>query len=153
MNQIMTKIAALWSPAGKSLTHLIPVADLAARVYIAKVFFMSGISKFSDWETTLWLFEEEYQVPFLPPDAAAYAATAGELILPVFLGLGFMTRFSAAGLFILNAVAVLSYYSALKDSPAALQDHLQWGIILAMLATAHVKFLTVDRFLEKNLRK
>jgi len=34
------------------------------------------------------LFEEEYSVPFIPFELAAYLGTAGELILPVLLVLG-----------------------------------------------------------------
>ncbi|WP_439135003.1 DoxX family protein [Pseudomaricurvus sp.] len=151
MTTLMSKTVKLWAPIDKILTGLIPVADLAARLYIAKVFFMSGWSKISDWETTLWLFEEEYQVPLLSPELAAYAATAGELVLPVLLVFGFLTRFAATGLFILNIVAVISYYAALKGSPAALQDHLQWGIILGLLMTAQVKYFTVDKFVTSKV--
>lgn len=149
---LTNKILSVWSPIDKLLSSLIPLADLAARIYIAKVFFMSGWSKITDWETTLWLFEEEYKVPLLPPELAASMATAGELALPVFLVIGFLTRFSAAGLFILNLVAVISYYATLQSSPAALQDHLQWGIILGMLATSHVKCFTIDNFLKRKLK-
>jgi putative oxidoreductase len=47
-------------------------------------------------------------------------------------------------LFVLNIVAVASYYDALKDSPAGIQDHLEWGILLALLLTTQVQKLTVD---------
>ncbi|WP_233710331.1 DoxX family protein [Pseudomaricurvus albidus] len=151
MMTLTNKVVSLWSPVDKILSSLIPLTDLTARLYIAKVFFMSGWSKITDWETTLWLFEEEYKVPQLPPELAAYMATAGELLLPVLLVIGFLTRFATTGLFILNIVAVISYYTTLQSSPAALQDHLQWGIILAMLATAHVKYFTIDNFVERKL--
>jgi putative oxidoreductase len=74
-------------------------------------------------------------------------SATGELALPVLLILGLFTRFSALGLFILNGVAVISYYSALQDSPAALQDHLQWGLMLAWLITQSTQGWTVDRLL------
>jgi putative oxidoreductase len=44
-------------------------------------------------------------------------------------------------------VAVVSYYDALKDSPAALQDHLEWGILLSLLIVSQVRQLTVDHLL------
>lgn len=118
----------------KPLSVLAPVADLLLRLYIAKIFFLSGLSKISDWESTLFLFSDEYRIPLLPPQLAAIAGTAGELILPILLVLGLFTRLSAIGLFALNLVAVASYYHVLKDMPAALQDHLEWGLMIFSLA-------------------
>ena len=53
--------------------------------------------------------------------------TAGELVLPVLLVLGLGGRVAALGLFMLNAVAVIS----LMNVPdAALQQHVFWGSLL-----------------------
>ncbi len=152
MKNIFCKVAKLWAFIGNSLHKIHPLVDLFARLYISKVFFMSGLSKISDWETTIWLFEEEYAVPLLSPEIAACLATTGELVLPILLVVGLLTRFAATGLFILNLVAVLSYYSTLQSSPAALQDHLQWGILLAFIATASAKLFTLDRLLLQKTR-
>lgn len=46
---------------------------------------------------------------------------------------GLFTRLSAFGLFFVNLVAVISYDSSLADSPAALHDHMEWGIIRVAL--------------------
>ncbi len=97
----------------------------------------------------MYLFREEYHVPFISPDVAAVVGTAGELGLAVLLGVGLFTRFAASGLFILNIVAVASYYESLKDSPAAMQDHLEWGILLALLLTTQVQKLTLDHTLQR----
>jgi putative oxidoreductase len=106
------------------------LAQLAARLFIAQVFFQAGLTKLNDWSTTLLLFENEYSVPLLPPLWAAWAGTAGELVLPVLLVLGLAGRFAAAGLFVVNLVAVLS----LADiAPAALQLHQFWGTVLLAL--------------------
>ena len=86
-----------------------PLLLLLFRLWIANVFFKSGLTKIDDWDTTLLLFTEEYHVPLLPPAIAALLATAGELGLSALLALGLGARFAAAGLFILNAVAVISY--------------------------------------------
>ncbi len=129
------------------LDRLAPLADLAARLYLAKVFFASGWNKIQDWESTLYLFREEYHVPLLPPEVAAWMGAGGELGLSVLLAIGLWTRFSACGLLVLNVVAVVSYYDALKDSPAALQDHLEWGILLSLLIVSQVRQLTVDHLL------
>jgi putative oxidoreductase len=92
----------------RALEALQPVALLAARLYVAKVFLLSGLTKVRDWDTTLALFMDEYHVPVLPPELAAWLGTGAELLLPILLVLGLGGRISAIGLFVLNAVAVLS---------------------------------------------
>lgn len=151
MNRLLMTIYKVW----KGLEHglldrLAPLVDLAARLYLANVFFASGWNKVQDWESTLYLFREEYHVPLLTPELAAYLGTGGELVLSVLLAIGLWTRFSACGLFVLNIVAVISYYDSLKDSPAALQDHLQWGLLLSLLIVGTVKQLTVDHLLVRR---
>lgn len=107
-----------------------PLALLAARLYVAKVFFWSGLTKLRDWEITVALFTDEYHVPLLPPELAAVMGTTGELLLPVLLVLGLGGRFAAMGLFVVNAVAAIS----LPDiGEAALQQHVFWGSLLVGL--------------------
>ena len=72
----------------RGLDALRPLTALAARVYVAQVFFLAGVTKLRDWSSTLDLFAYEYQVPLLPPVLAAWLGTAGELILPILLVLG-----------------------------------------------------------------
>jgi putative oxidoreductase len=107
-----------------------PLAQLAARLFVAKVFFLSGLTKLRDWDTTLALFTDEYHVPLLPPELAAFAGTAGELVLPILLVLGLGGRFAALGLSVMNVVAVLS----VPEMPeAAFALHVFWGSLLAGL--------------------
>ena len=117
------------------------LALLALRLWLAWIFFKSGLTKLEDWETTVFLFTEEYKVPLLPPALAAFAATAGELILPVMLTIGLAGRFAALGLFIMNAVAVISY-PALEGS--ALDFHYQWGLMLFVLLAFGAGKLSLD---------
>ncbi|MBL8303993.1 MAG: DoxX family protein, partial [Ideonella sp.] len=94
---------------------------------VGGVFFRSGLTKLRDWDTTLALFQDEYQVPWLDPAVAAWAGTAGELVLPVLLVAGLGGRFAALGLTVVNIVAVLSLPEL---SDAAWQGHLFWGSLL-----------------------
>ena len=111
-------------------SHVQSLALLGARLFVAKVFWLSGLTKLHDWGTTIALFENEYHVPVLPPQLAAYMGTGGELGLSVLLVLGLGGRFAAAGLFILNLVAA----NALEDiAPAALMGHVLWGTLLAVI--------------------
>ena len=112
------------------LESLRPVALLLARLYVASVFFRSGLTKIRDFDTTLALFVDEYHVPLLNPTLAAYLGTGAELLFPVLLVAGLATRFAAAGLSVLNVVAVLSLA---EIADAALQGHVFWGSLLAAL--------------------
>ena len=133
-----------------ALNALQPLAALAARVYVAQVFFLSGLTKLRDWGTTVALFTDEYKVPLLSPPVAAFMGTAGELVLPVLLVLGLGGRFAALGLFVVNAVAVI----ALADiPPAALQQHILWGALLAGLAVYGPGDWSLDRVLSARLAR
>ena len=140
-------ILNLWAMLTRALDSLQPLAALLARLYVAQVFFLSGLTKIRDWGTTVTLFTDEYKVPFLPPALAAAMGTAGELVLPVLLVLGLGGRFSPLGLFVVNAVAVISLS---EIAPAAFQQHVFWGSLLAGLAIYGLGPLSVDRLLKKE---
>jgi putative oxidoreductase len=126
----LQSLARLGQRAVAALESAQPLAQLAARWYVALVFFRSGLTKLRDWDITLALFTDEYHVPLLPPEVAAVAGTAGELVLPVLLVLGLGGRFAALGLSVVNAVAVISLA---EIAPAALQQHVFWGSLLVGL--------------------
>ncbi|HQS41287.1 MULTISPECIES: DoxX family membrane protein [unclassified Polaromonas] len=130
-----------WGGLTRTLNTLQPAAALLARLYIAQVFFLSGLTKLRDWDTTVALFTDEYHVPLLPPAAAALMGTAGELVLPVLLVLG---------LFVVNAVAVISLS---EIAPAALQQHVFWGTLLAGLAIYGAGPWSLDRWLAPALQR
>ena len=140
----------VWGGLTRTLNTLQPTAALLARLYIAQVFFLSGLTKLRDWDTTVALFTDEYKVPLFPPAAAAFLGTAGELVLPVLLVLGLAGRFPALGLFVVNAVAVI----ALSEiAPAALQQHVFWGTLLAGLAIYGGGPWSLDRWLAPALQR
>ncbi|MGB8516600.1 MAG: DoxX family protein [Gallionella sp.] len=129
--------------------HVAPLLDIFLRVYLANVFFKSGLTKIKTWDSTLYLFSDVYSVPLIPSDVAAYLATAGELALPVLLVLGLFGRFAAAGLFILNAVALYSYYDGLSE--AGRNQHLYWGMLIAVLLIISRGLWSLDTWLEKRV--
>lgn len=138
--------------ANRWLDYFRPVADLVARLYVAHVFFLSGLSKVSDWQTTLYLFREEYHVPLLKPELAAVLGAGGELTFSALLALGLLTQLSAFGLFVVNIVAFVSYYHALIETPAAWHDHLEWGIIIALLMSTKSGCISLDRLIRQFRR-
>jgi putative oxidoreductase len=147
MNAV-TRLYDLGAPLARAAGMLQPLLLLALRIYIAWVFMKSGLTKIDDWDTTLYLFTEEYSVPLLPPAIAAVMGTAGELLLPPLLAFGLAGRFAALGLFAVNAMAVLAY-PALWDfeCPAAIESHLWWGGGLLMLIASGPGALSLDRIL------
>lgn len=126
-----------------------PVA-LLMRLYVAKVFFWSGLLKLMRWDGTLALFENEFHVPLLAPHTAAVLGTATELVLPLFLALGFGTRAAALALFAFNAVAVISYPDL---SDAGLKDHVLWGVLLLLTAVYGPGKLALERLLGRRQRR
>jgi len=102
---------------------------LIIRVYVAWVFFSSGLWKINNWEQNLAVFEYEYQVPLLNYELAAYLATFGELVFPVFLVVGLGTRYTAIAISFINIVAVVSYYATLAKG-AGLVWHYLYGTML-----------------------
>jgi len=124
MNTLLLRSYDLWVRFVNLLEALQPAAQLAARVYLARVFFLSGLTKIRDWDTTVALFTDEYHVPLLSPGVAALLGTAAELVLPVLLVLGLFGRLAALALFVFNIVAVISLA---EIAEAALQQHVFWG--------------------------
>jgi putative oxidoreductase len=122
---------------------------LAFRLYVAYVFFNSGMQKIGNWEMTLTLFEYEYAVPLLHYELAAYLATAGELFLPIVIALGFGTRLFAIALSVLNVVAVIAYYDALAKV-GQVTPHIFWGACLLTNIAFGAGFFSVDHWLKSR---
>ena len=149
MKAIVQTLFAAWSQLVRLLSSAQPLAQLAARLYVGQAFFASGLTKLRDWDTTLALFADEYHVPLLPTHVAAVMGTTGELLLPVLLVLGLGGRFAALGLFVVNAIAVVS----LSDiAPAALQQHVFWGSLLVFVALWGPGALALERWVWPRLR-
>ena len=147
---VATHVINLIRPINKTLDFLTPGLLLGTRLWVANVFFKSGLVKLQSFESTIFLFEFEYQVPLLSPTTAAYLGTFTELAFPVLLALGLGGRFSAAVLFIFNIVAVISY----PDLHAAgIKDHQLWGFMLAILVFYGPGKLSLDHVLMKKFAR
>ena len=147
---LFSRLARHYYTASHWPEYLAPLLDFALRLYLADVFLKSGLTKIQNWDSTLYLFSDVYQVPLIPSDLAAYMATVGELGLSVLLVLGLFGRFATAGLFILNAVAAYSYYSGLSE--AGLFQHFAWGTMLAVLLILSRGRWSIDAWFEKRLQ-
>src|SRR5215510_3759655 len=76
----------------------LPLIEFGMRLAVGATFFRSGMNKFQSFDTAITLFRDEYRLPLLPPELAAYMGTTVELGAPVLLALGVFARFGAAAL-------------------------------------------------------
>lgn len=151
---ILPKVDSL----AKSISALIPdwLVAIVARGAIFFVFWQSvqtklgGSSllgqKFMFWEvtdSTLMLFEYEYDIPLLSPEFAAYLATFAEFFLSLGILLGLLTRLSAAGLLLVTIVIQLFVY------PNEWTVHLLWAALLLYLIKYGPGRISLDALIKK----
>ncbi|MCW8944479.1 MAG: DoxX family protein [Sedimenticola sp.] len=144
MKTLILKFESLFDWLGQ----LIPASlmGLIARLAIAYTFFSSGRTKVTGvlevTDTTLFLFKEEYAVPVIPSDIAAYMATYAEHFFPILLVLGLFTRFAALSLLVMTLVIQLFVY------PDAWNVHLWWAIALLYLIKHGSGKASLDHFIK-----
>lgn len=128
---------------GRGLAERIPysVIALASRVAVADVFWRSARTKvngLSIREETFYLFREEYKVPLLPPDLAAYLSTIGEHVFSVLLIVGLASRLSALGLFGMTMVIQLFVV------PGGWPEHILWLSLLTLIIARGPGAISID---------
>jgi putative oxidoreductase len=114
---------------------------LPLRFAVATIFWNSAMAKLANWDTTLSLFADEYQLPLIPPATAAGMALTVELATPVLLMLGLLTRPAAFILLGMTAVIEIFVY------PLAWPTHIQWAAMLLILLCRGPGTLSVDHWL------
>ncbi len=153
---LATTIAKLAKPVIAVLEFIGPVAFLGIRLWVANVFWKSGLTKIQTIDSfpfvelgpsTALLFQYEYKVPVLDPTTAAYVGTAAELIFPIMLALGLGGRIAAIGLFVFNIVAVISYPGL---NEAGIQQHQLWGLMLLLPVCYGPGKISFDHFIRKR---
>ena len=145
---LAARLTALGERAVAGLGALAPLVDLYIRWTVAIAFFKSGLTKIASWETTVALFQDEYHVPLLPLELAAFLGTGVELVFPVLLLLGLGSRFAAFVLFVFNIIAVVSYPDL---GEVALKDHYTWGLLLLVTLLHGPGALSLDRLIRRYL--
>ena len=111
---------------------------LVARVATFVVFWRSGQVKLDDWSATLGLVQDEYRLPLLPPQLAAYLAAGLELGGSVLVLLGLGTRIVALAFLGMVATIQLLVY------PQAWPTHVQWLAFLLFLVARGPGRLSLD---------
>lgn len=123
---------------------LSPALLLTIRVWMAKVFWVSGVLKLQDFDTAIVLFTEEHPVPFLPPVVAAFLGTGFEVLCPILLVLGLATRLAALPLLVMTAVINFTYQEAL--------EHYYWALLLGVLLTQGAGRWSLDAWIAQRVK-
>jgi putative oxidoreductase len=127
------------------------VMPLIFRIYIADIFITSAILKLpagflgfgeGNWDTTLFLFEHEHPVPFLPAQVAAVIACFNEIFFSGLLVIGLGARVGALVLLFMTAVIEFTYQSS--------TEHIVWAMLLGYVLLAGPGKLSIDHFIRKK---
>lgn len=150
--QLAPTLSRINDLAATLMGPLQPLFLLVLRIYVSWQFLKSGWLKLQDWETTQFLFEEEYHVPLLSPGFAAVLGTAGEIVFPALLIAGLLGRYAALGLTAVNVMAVVAYAHVLRSEgfEAALGQHYLWGLMLLTVIVFGPGRLSVDAVLARR---
>jgi|APTNR8051073442_1049403.scaffolds.fasta_scaffold02524_10 putative oxidoreductase len=119
--------------------------EVAMRVGVASVFWKSGLTKIASWDLTVQLFADEYRVPLLTPELAAYFGTFNELVASVLVAFGIASRLGAAALLGMTLVIQVFVY------PENWSEHLLWASILAYVLARGPGPISVDHLVARKL--
>jgi putative oxidoreductase len=119
--------------------YFLPLLILTIRIWIARIFIYSGISKILNWSSTITLFKYEYQFPYLNHVLWAYISTATELISPILITIGLFTRLAAFPMLIMTAVIQLTYLQV--------SEHYYWVMLLGILILFGPSKISVDYYI------
>jgi putative oxidoreductase len=119
------------------------ILAIPMRLAAFSVFWRSGNVKLDDWAGTLDLFRNDYKLPLLPPEFAAYMATTMELGCSTLILLGLATRFAALGLLgMILTIQTLVY-------PNAWPDHIQWIAFIIPLLVRGAGRYSIDQVIAR----
>ncbi len=153
MNKLLWCLGDYYRQLATALSSLGPLVLLLFRVWVALAFWRAGVVKFDDPAGTSYLFNNEYHVPLLSGDVAAFLGTWIELVMPWFLLLGLGGRLTAGFLFVYNLMAVISYpdlwphgfWAGLVGNDFS--DHKVWAMMLLAVVAWGPGTLSLDRLL------
>ena len=139
---LIARIDALRSTARRFPLSLL---EFGMRLAVGATFFRSGMTKVESFDNAIVLFRDEYRLPLLPPEIAAYMGTTVELTAPVLLVLGVFARLGAAALLVMTLTVQFLVY------PENWPEHLMWASILAYVLSRGSGALSIDRIIAFNL--
>ncbi len=117
------------------LERIAPFFQLAVRLWMANIFWKSGLVKVSNWAGTVDLFANDYHVPLLPPVIAAGLSLVFEIGCSVLLALGLATRLA-----VLPLMAITLVIQSIYPGP----QNIDWLLLLGTLLFFGAGKLSLD---------
>ncbi|MCJ9430355.1 DoxX family protein [Kordiimonas marina] len=122
------------------------------RMWIAHVFFVSGRLKtggslLTPTDMAITLFQDEYRLPLISPEVAAYMSVYAETFLPILLMLGLFARVGAAGLLGMALVIQFLVY------PGHFSEHLTWMAALLAILVLGAGRVSLDHLIQRFSRR
>lgn len=156
MTALTQRATSLYRRADNVLAAIpLTLVLLGLRIALAVPFFRSGLTKwdglFQISPATLYLFSQEFKLhlfgatiayPF--PTLMAWAASIGEVVLPVLLVVGLLTRFSALGVLVMTIVIQLTIPEGWANF------HLPWAAMALALVALGAGRVSLDSFLVRQ---
>ena len=128
---------------GSASAVLWPFFDLFLRLWLAQLFWLSGVQKITNWGSALYLATYEYPVSWLNPIASAYVGVTIEFLCPIFLALGLATRAAALPMLILSLVIHFEYQQ--------FNSQVYWAVLLGWYVIMGAGPLSLDRQIGRGL--
>ena len=120
-----------------------PLLDLFIRLWLAGIFWASGMVKLQSWTIALYLSAHEYPVSWLDPVTAAWLGEAIEIVCPPLLVFGLATRFAALPMLILSLVIQFSYQ--------ALDQQLFWAVLFGWFVVRGAGPISLDALIGRGI--
>jgi len=114
-----------------------PFFDLFLRLWLAQLFWPSGLQKLANWDSAIYLATYEYPVSWMNPAAAAVIGVTIEFLCPILLALGLATRVAALPMLILSLVIHIEYQQ--------LNSQIYWAVLLGWYVIRGAGPLSLDR--------
>lgn len=121
--------------------------SLAARIFPAAVFWMSGQTKIEGFhvsDSAIALFQDEYKLPWIDPALAANIAAFSEHFFPLLLVIGLASRLSALALLGMTAVIEIFVY------PDAWPTHGVWATCFLVVIARGPGIFSLDHLLARH---
>jgi NADH dehydrogenase/putative oxidoreductase len=139
----VTALAAFFARVTRVANFCAPVVDLLVRLWLAQLFWMSGLAALANWRAAFAQFPGLAESLAMQPDLAAALLTAARLALPPLLLIGLGTRLAALPLL---ALSLAAYYAhPAQDAP------LLWALLSGWYVAIGPGALSLDHFIARGI--
>jgi putative oxidoreductase len=118
---------------------------LFIRIFMARIFWYSGLVKIGNMNNTIYLFKYEYKVAIINYELAAYLCALTELSMPILLVVGLFTRIATIPLLIIVAVIQFTYFDSIEN--------LYWALLLGLITLSGPGMFSLDYLICSKIRR